>query len=542
MEDARKERIVANSFDENVRGGGDRYSVATASVVVWWCVVSIEMVFLVIPVFLIDYPPMMDLPNHLARLYILSTHDADPVLSNFWHSNWHIVPNLAIDLVGPPLINLTSVVFTSHLILIAIIFLTMAGAITLHRTLFGHRSYWPLLCGLLVYNAIFLAGFLNYLLGVGIALFAASAWVSKAPFLQRHRVLTSIAFSFVLFFCHIMALAFYLVFIGCWQLGRAIEEQLTFEKMTNNLLTLLPAAVFSVVLYLYQVRWAPHHLYWSSIKAKTIYCFIPFLNYSLPLDVVTAVLCVSALALMFHRGALELPTSIKIFLLVSFVIFLLCPQHAGGGSLLDARLPPLIGIVAIAGSRPRNIALRAERVIAIAATVILVARLTVVGAVWTAARRDLQDLQSLETYIPQGARILAVSAEDETQSDELREIALRSVHLPGIWVIDRKVFWPSLFTDVDQQPLKVLPPYDRLSLSGSLPPDYRDLASGELSAETLRHAPYLVDWKDHFDYVVVLLGARAKHLELFDRLPLTLIAKTDIAVLYKIQPSPADRN
>ena len=82
---------------------------------------------------------------------------------------------------GPPLIGLTSLASACRVILIAIVASQLSGTILLHLAIFRRRSYWPLGSGLIIYNNIFLMGFLNYLLGIGLAMIAASAWLSRAP-------------------------------------------------------------------------------------------------------------------------------------------------------------------------------------------------------------------------------------------------------------------------------------------------------------------------------------------------------------------------
>jgi hypothetical protein len=95
----------------------------------WLSALLLEFVVLCPPLFTIEFPPLSDLGNHLARLYILSTYDKDPILSRRWHSDWHLVPNLAIDIIGPPLIGLTSLASACRVVLIAIVASQLSGTI-----------------------------------------------------------------------------------------------------------------------------------------------------------------------------------------------------------------------------------------------------------------------------------------------------------------------------------------------------------------------------------------------------------------------------
>jgi hypothetical protein len=48
---------------------------------VWWLSVAGLLAGLVAPFFFVDVPPVLDYPNHLARLYVLAFGAQDPALS-----------------------------------------------------------------------------------------------------------------------------------------------------------------------------------------------------------------------------------------------------------------------------------------------------------------------------------------------------------------------------------------------------------------------------------------------------------------------------
>jgi len=49
---------------------------------------------LLAPLTMTDVPPLMDYPNHLARLYALAFIGSDPILARFYQPHWAIIPNL----------------------------------------------------------------------------------------------------------------------------------------------------------------------------------------------------------------------------------------------------------------------------------------------------------------------------------------------------------------------------------------------------------------------------------------------------------------
>src|ERR1700674_3242279 len=85
-----------------------------------------------LPVLLTPIPAMVDYPNHLARMYILSqngTPDANP----YYEVAWALYPNLAMDLLIPQMARLISVENAARLFLLLSQFLMVGGALVLAR-------------------------------------------------------------------------------------------------------------------------------------------------------------------------------------------------------------------------------------------------------------------------------------------------------------------------------------------------------------------------------------------------------------------------
>ncbi len=66
-------------------------------------------VILLAPLALVDVPPLLDYPNHLARAAVLAFGSDDPVLSRIYAAHWTVIPNLGTDLVLPPLLRVLSI-------------------------------------------------------------------------------------------------------------------------------------------------------------------------------------------------------------------------------------------------------------------------------------------------------------------------------------------------------------------------------------------------------------------------------------------------
>ncbi|HEY1413976.1 MAG TPA: hypothetical protein VGF36_17650, partial [Rhodopila sp.] len=95
-----------------LRSGGRTGPITAAAVggrVAWWIAVVGLCVVLTVPLMIVDMPPLLDYPNHLARIFVLASLPNDPVLSRFYAVHWSVIPNLGLDLVGPWLIHVLPV-------------------------------------------------------------------------------------------------------------------------------------------------------------------------------------------------------------------------------------------------------------------------------------------------------------------------------------------------------------------------------------------------------------------------------------------------
>ena len=79
--------------------------------------------------------------------------------------HWSIIPNLALDLIAPPLIQVLPVHVVGRLLIAAAVLLPVLGTIA-YNTALGGR-WWSLGVGLVAYDGCLLDGFLNFEIALG---------------------------------------------------------------------------------------------------------------------------------------------------------------------------------------------------------------------------------------------------------------------------------------------------------------------------------------------------------------------------------------
>ena len=179
-----------------------------------------------IPIWTHPLPPLSDYVNHLARMKVLATLDQNPRLAEYYTINWQVIPNLTMDIMVPWLARTgVNIYVAGQIYMVTMFALIMSGALALNRALIGRWSTTPLFGYPLLYNFVFLVGLMNYLFGIGIALWAMAGWVALRERAWPWRYLLSAACALVLFFCHLSALGIYGVGILSYEMLRLWERR-----------------------------------------------------------------------------------------------------------------------------------------------------------------------------------------------------------------------------------------------------------------------------------------------------------------------------
>src|SRR5215469_17998757 len=109
------------------------------------------LVLAAVPLFLSELPPLLDYPNHLARMHLLPSLPS-PVLRTFYRVTWAPLPNLAMDGVVPLLAAFMPLAWAGKVFILLTFLLLAGGTAAIYRALFGMWSLWPCLAFLLLYS------------------------------------------------------------------------------------------------------------------------------------------------------------------------------------------------------------------------------------------------------------------------------------------------------------------------------------------------------------------------------------------------------
>ena len=476
-----------------------------------------------VPILTIIVPPLGDFPNHLARMYILHDDGRSPYLARYYHIDWEILPNLAMDLIVPGLLNLMPLWTAGKVFLGLTLALDITGIIALHRVMFGRLSPWPLLGFLLLYNQVVLVGFVNFLFGVGLAFWTASVWAALRPRYPILAILTTTVLTAAVFFAHIEAL----MFLGILVIGieaAKLSRATVLRQIAALVVIFLPAGV----LFLNWHTVSHENLGFRAPWEKLIYLVWIFDNYNRPFDLACAILYIGFFTIGLASGRIKAAAPLKYWLGIAIFAFVASPDTVFGGASADIRLPLFIAMLPIAGTRPAASA-GARFLIATGAVAGLVfgIRMILVEQVWLKAKTIYDgDMAALE-MLPRGAR-LACSFNWNPRVDIRSDVP--QFHMPMLAVPLREAFVPTVFAYKGLQPLSITPEFAGLPAAAPTEVLWAAFVDNDKAAQA-RTAAVM----PRYDYVVF-----------YDKKPITVRPTSCLSFvkgipsfqLYKINKSP----
>ena len=498
----------------------------------WFAGLPLLSAVLLAPLFITDVPPVLDYPNHLARFVLLAAPRDDPVLGPIFMPHWAIIPNLAADVIVPPLLHLMPVHVAGRCLLGAVLLLNLAGVIALHGALFRRISLWPLASGIVAYNSTFLLGFLNWQIGSGLAMLCAAAWLTWREHRPVMTIMGASVASVALFFCHLMGAVFFLLLIGSAELYAMWQSRRVFIRLASLLAVLAGPILLSLMAELSDGASVTH---WMNPHDKLIQTTSPFINYLFPLDMATALFVYSAIAIGISVGWFKLAPRAAPAAVALAILYVVLPFDLMDASFLDTRVAVMFGFLLFAVVDPVKMRRRPRQVLATSLAVLFALRMAVVAEVWMEHQRDLTQLRAVIAAVPPGALVYLTNVpQDEApgywdagpRSRRLSNTLRTDYHLPALLLIEHGAYWPVLFANPGQQPIRLRPAYARLARQAhDIPPHSILLTDQDRVSARLRG----------FDFVLMLEAGADPDLTGFIPRCLDLVSRADFAALFKVR-------
>lgn len=417
----------------------------------------------VAPLLIVDLPPLHDYPNHLARAYVLAHLDESPHLARYYEARWELLPNLAMDLILPPLLRLLTPQTAGKLFCGLILMSAVPAVGLLHFALFRRVSPWPAAAALFAYNYVFIFGFLNYLLGVNLAVTGVALWI-----LLRNKPLAAVVafggfFSTLLFIVHLYALGLYAVVVcgfELWQWRAAKTGRGVFE--TKRMLATIVQFLVPLVLFvvagpsLPRSAWEPGS--WS-VWAKIGGLYSVFNSGNPSQDSAFLLLIPFGLVFLAIVGRFQFANGMRMPLLLLGGCFLLMPGLLFGSGYADYRMPFAALLFAIAGTDWIPSPGSSRRALFLVVAVLLSARTALISRAWAETREEYHAVEEAISTLPEGSRVLGYLIAGEPRFGNQPPLG----HAVTLAVIRKSAFVPSLFAFPGKHPLRLRPAYQEIA-------------------------------------------------------------------------------
>ena len=482
-----------------------------------------------IPIWTHPLPPLSDYVNHLARMKVIATIAKNPALANFYEVNWQVIPNLTMDFIVPVLARVMNIYLAGQVYMVAMFALIISGTLALNRTLIGRWSTLPLFAIPLLYNFVFLVGLMNYIFGVGVALWALAGWIAVRERVWPLRMALSSACVAVLFFCHLSALGIYGIGVLSFELVRLWERRNEPwpGRLADFVCSGLPFLAAAPLLYASPTMQLMSGIYWDQ-RGKIDGLMYAIADYSdITAFALVTVMVVSLVWAIRHR-VLRFHPLVLVLITVGMVIYLVLPRVMFDTYMTDQRVPIGVAFMLFACGDLELRRRLVRRGFMIVLILLIAGRLIEIDYNWSQLSDSTSQFRSSVKRIKPGSKVF-VAYTDRSLGEDVRDLGL--VHAACIATIERSALVTTLFTVPGKQVLHMRPDYkDFADTQDGTPPSIAQLV---VAAEhPLPNTPaFWLNWTK-FDYLYVLFTE--------DEAPnpypshLKLVADGDRFQLYKI--------
>ncbi len=402
-------------------------------------------------------PPLADYPNHLARQHIHANLSQSPSLQRYYQTNWAWQPNLAMDIIVPPLARLMPTRWAGKCFLAMLFLLLLSGVTVLHFALYRTWSPWPLLAVLFLYNRIFLWGFVNYLFGVGLCLWVLAAWIIMKPRPWHLRLVLFSLLSLAIYLAHLAAFLSFAIILVSYELSEwwFQKPHVANINLPSQSAWLVPLLVPVGVYFSSPQGSNPSNVMeWGTLRHKLLVLASGVRNFHDRMDLASCLLIFGLAVLLLGSKRLRLHKGLIVCSGTLLLLTLVAPEVALGGDYIDTRLfLPAYFLLASASLWTPKGRLETVGIVVMAATFFLV-RTGILLHDWKPSHAIELELNAALQKLPKGSKLLPVYVEP---SPSVSLPIWR--HMPNLAVIAKSAWVPTLFTMSRQQPIQMKQPY-----------------------------------------------------------------------------------
>ncbi|MGF0537104.1 hypothetical protein ACQQ2Q_03850 [Agrobacterium sp. ES01] len=500
----------------------------------------------------VDIPPVLDYPNHYARIWLLSGGIGEAPLSSIYELDWsRTSTNIGIDLIAWKLGPVLGAVAIAKSALFLAIVMPPLGAALLNRYLLGAWHPWQVAIFFFAWCATMIGGFMNFQIGIGLALLFA---IADACLHKRTWVLQfgwRVCATTILYYDHAFAAAFFLLVVVALEFSARFtpfQDRHAFWNFCRRAMmaTMAWGAALIAIACLQEgkgtVPGEDFHAMWNDRMVSQVWNLLSAIwSYTLIVDVLFLIGLLVVQSILRKNGY-RLHAGLLIATALLVVLSIASPRSAFGTGWISWRFPIMAALAATAMFLPSHLQRRSPSIVLCLIIVMTVfGRFAWISYNWVAYQPTVAHVRDLLVQIPPGSAVLQVGHVFKERSSQAPAFERMSWyddtyrHLATLAVPIARSFVPTVFTAKGKQPLMVTPhwrsidvPEDNLISTSTLiciPPEkfeggYRN---------------YLADWRNRFDYVLLLNADQPDKIAGMDLIGgLDLVDGSGFAQLYRV--------
>ncbi len=472
-----------------------------------------------IPILSVRFPPMTDYANHYVRLWLLSGGIERPFMAQVYQIDWNVAwTNIAIDLLAFALGKIATMDFIAPFVLALALLLPPIGVTLLNRRLFGGFHWWQLLCFALAWNAVFLFGFLSFSISLGLALIFAYLDECLKDRGAIHIFALRIACAAILLTAHPFGLLFYTALLAALAFGSSaapLKQGRAFAAAIGRVVIAVTPVFLPLIAFLLFGPSLPGQrdvplldsLHWDnpSIMRSLKVLLTYFRTYDARIDMIYLMLFIVVVRETIRRSLISVHWGLVLVAIVTALLSMIMPTHAFDTGGMDVRLPSMMTLAAAAGLRP-EVKGRLQTIVLPAVLLLVVVRTAFIEYVWLQRNMDVTAVERVLQHVKPGSAVLPAHAQTDPQDLVNMPVGRivggmfpSYIHYPALVSVEQDAFMPYLFTAAGKQPLRVREPWTEIAVPEGIP-----IPTDVLNEAAPHYAPYMADWKNRFDYVLVL--------------------------------------
>jgi hypothetical protein len=422
---------------------------------------------LLLPLWIVRFPPLLDYPGHLARAFII-THLKDPAyqFSNFYFTEWGPYPYLCMDLLLIGLQQLLPAEAAGRVLLsICVIAVPMAGWWFLRQANPGHDglALWTLL---LSYDPFFLYGFVNFQLGLALCFFALGLWLQYLKKPTTLRWLTVVMLATCVYFTHLIAFGI----VGFVVLVYSLAQRLSLRQILWSWGVFAPGVSMFFLLQISsytgegtQFR-SPLQKFFAG-RAELLHSYSP--RFEL---VAFWVIVVCIFAAWFGNREFQWNGTWPIVFFATAGLYFALPNEVGEAWLIDVRLIPALFLLLLSAAKLG----RRQRALALVAVVLFGMRTVDIVRNFISQQAVLLNTEQAIQMLPRNIRLLPIINVDIVNDDMLHQLY---AHFWEYAIIQRGVLAPYRLALKGLSPLRIKNEVYIPDDPDTRPPDWKEVCT-----------------------------------------------------------------